>query len=169
MLAEGKVLCLHRGRSEVGPRALGHRSIIAHAVSEEIRDRINAAKGREAWRPLAPICRQEDFGDYFAGDRSMGRFMLFTCDVLNPVIPAVTHVDGTARVQCIDASDTWLHPALGLLKAQGHHPVIVNTSFNCAGEPIVETLDHAIASFLRMGFDYLVTELGVFAQQRPLS
>ena len=162
-LGSGDVLCIHRGRSEVGPRALGHRSIIALAESETNRDRINLAKGREPWRPLAPIVRMEDFHDYFDGTVQMGRFMMFTVGVLSGGIPAVTHVDGTARVQCIDSSDSWLHPALGFLKAAGHHPVIINTSFNCAGEPIVETLDDAISSFLRMRFDFLVTELGVFS------
>jgi carbamoyltransferase len=166
-LADGKVLCVNRGRSEVGPRALGHRSIIAHAAIDGIRDRINAAKGREPWRPLAPICRVEDYHDHFDGDTAMGRYMLFTCRVLHDGIPAVTHVDGTARVQCVDAQDAWLHPALGRLKAAGHAPVIVNTSFNCAGEPLVETLGDAIASFCRMGFDFLVTEGGVYRRRVP--
>jgi carbamoyltransferase len=161
-LVAGSVICLHRGRSEVGPRALGHRSIIAHAVREEVRDRINLAKGREPWRPLAPICRREDFSRYFSGEPSMGRFMLFTCKVIGDHIPAVTHVDGTARVQCVDGEDDWIHGALTLLAEQGHDPVIVNTSFNCSGEPLVETLDHAVRSFVAMKFDFLVTELGVF-------
>ena len=162
-LGYGDVLCIHRGRSEVGPRALGHRSIIALAERVENRDRINLAKGREPWRPLAPIVRMEDFHDYFDGTVQMGRFMMFTVRVLNRHIPAVTHVDGTARVQCIDTSDCWLEPALRFLKGAGHQPVIINTSFNCAGEPIVETLDNAINSFLRMRLDFLVTESGIFS------
>lgn len=162
-LIVGDVLCIHRGRSEVGPRALGHRSIVAHAVNPEIRDRINVRKGRELWRPLAPLCRREDYSQYFSGTAEMGRFMLFTVPVLDSGIPAVTHVDGSARVQCVDETDVWLHPALGLLKEAGHHPVIINTSFNTSGEPIVETLDHAISSFLRMGFEFLVTETGIFS------
>ena len=168
-LEQGYVLCLHRGRSEVGPRALGRRSIVAHAVNDAVRDRINFAKGREAWRPLAPLCRVEEFNEYFEGDVSMGRFMLFTCRVLSDAIPAVTHVDGTARVQCVNASDEWLHPALGLLKARGLHPVVVNTSFNSAGEPLVETLQQAEMAFVRMGFDYLVTQVGVFQPRTGLN
>ena len=162
-IAEGKVLCLHRGRSEVGPRALGHRSIIAPATSDAVRDRINASKGRELWRPLAPICREEDFHDYFDGDPKLARYMLFTFRVLGQHLPAVSHVDGTARVQCITATDDWLHPALGILKHRKHHPVIINTSFNYAGEPMVETFAQAVFSFLKMGFDFLVTDKGVFA------
>ena len=162
-LIAGDILCIHRGRSEVGPRALGHRSIVAHAVNPEIRNRINERKGRELWRPLAPLCRREDYSQYFSGTAEMGRFMLFTVPVLNRSIPAATHVDGSARVQCVDKTDAWLHPALGLLKDAGHHPVIINTSFNASGEPIVETLDHAISSFLRMGFEFLITETGIFS------
>lgn len=161
-LIAGDVLCIHRGRSEVGPRALGHRSIIAHAVHPETRNRINTRKGRELWRPLAPLCRHEEYSDYFAGTAELSRYMMFTVPVLNGSIPAVTHVDGTARVQCVDASDRWLYPALGILKNSGHHPVIINTSFNLSGEPIVETLDHAIRSFRRLGFEFLVTESGIF-------
>lgn len=161
-LADGKVMCLFRGRSEVGPRALGNRSIIATAADAGVRDRINTFKGRELWRPLAPICREEDFNDYFDGDPRLARYMLFTFRVLSPHVPAITHIDGTARVQCVTETDDWLHPALTLLRKSGHHPVIVNTSFNCAGEPLVETLDEAISSFLRMKLDYLVTEEGIY-------
>ena len=162
-LIEGKTLCLYRGRSEIGPRALGHRSIIGHATTSEMRDRINACKGREPWRPLAPLCREEDFSRYFDGDPTLARYMLFTYRVRSAYIPAVTHVDGTARVQCIGSSDRWLHPALTRLDELGHHPVIINTSFNCAGEPLVETVEQATSSFLKMGLDYLLTEFGVFS------
>ena len=161
-IIEGKVLCLHRGRSEVGPRALGHRSIIAHAISGGIRDRVNTSKGRELWRPLAPICREEDFHEYFEGDPKLAKYMLFTFRVLGQDLPAITHVDGTARVQCITDADDWLYPALKIIKEQQQHPVIINTSFNCAGEPLVETIEQATNSFLEMGFDYLVTEKDVF-------
>jgi len=161
-LIEGRILCLHRGRSEVGPRALGHRSIIAWAGIEELRDKINRSKGRESWRPLAPICSIEDFHDYFVGDPEECRFMLTVSKVKTDSIPAITHVDFTARVQVIDQSDELLHSVLKELRGKGAAAVIVNTSFNCSGEPLVETFSQATRSFLKMGFDYLVSETGVY-------
>jgi len=139
-LLEGKIFCLHRERSEVGPRALGRRSIIAWAGVEENRDRINRSKKRENWRPLAPICAVRDFHDYFVGDPAECRFMLTTSKVKSTSIPAVTHVDNTARVQVIDQEDPLLSAILSRIKSRGFAPVIINTSFNCAGEPLVETL-----------------------------
>lgn len=161
-LADGAVICLHRGRSEVGPRALGNRSIIAWAGTEEVRDRINASKGREAWRPLAPMVRAEDFHDYFYGDPDHCRFMLTVSKVKSNCIPAVTHVDNTARVQVIDSGDVFLNQVLAALKARGVAPVIVNTSFNCAGEPLVEGFSGAAKSFYKMSFDLLISEEDVF-------
>jgi carbamoyltransferase len=172
-LIEGQVICVHRGRSEVGPRALGHRSIIAWAGIEATRDRINALKGREDWRPLAPIVAVEDFHDYFVGDPEDCRFMLAVSKVKTRDIPAITHVDNTARVQVIDAGEAFLYPILRALKARGVAPVIVNTSFNCAGEPLVETFEHAARSFAKMGFELLVSEGELYratgaAQARPV-
>lgn len=161
-LSKGKVICVHQGRSEVGPRALGHRSIIAWAGHENIRDRINIAKGREAWRPLAPIVLKSDFNDYFSGDPDECKYMLTVSKVKSDQIPAVTHVDNTARVQVLDVSEKLLARFLLALKEQGHAPVIINTSFNCSGEPLVESPVDSIRSFLKMNFDYLLIENNIY-------
>ena len=156
LLSENKIICINRGRSEVGPRALGNRSIIALASSSKTRDLINTAKGREDWRPLAPICCDIDFHDYFEGSVSNSRFMLFTNKVKTNLTNAIKHVDNTARVQCLYDKTDWLYQTLQVLKSKGLTPVIVNTSFNCAGEPIVEDLEQSLNSFEKMGFDCLI-------------
>ena len=161
-LLKGKVICVHQGRSEVGPRALGHRSIIAWAGDESVRDRINSAKGREAWRPLAPIVLRKDFDRFFSGDPDECRYMLTVSKVKNGLIPAVTHVDNTARVQVLDESEFFLSELLLVLNAKSMAPVIINTSFNCAGEPLVESFEDSIQSFSKMQFDYLVLEKDIY-------
>jgi carbamoyltransferase len=88
--------------------------------------------------------------------------MLTTSKVKVDTIPGVTHVDNTARVQVIDGEDEFLFGLLSRIKSQGFAPVIINTSFNCAGEPLVETLTDAMRSFEKMNLDYLITETGVF-------
>ncbi len=157
-LAAGKIICLHRGESEIGPRALGHRSILAKASSASLRDHINKTKGRENWRPLAPIVRNADFGKYFHGNPESCRFMLFTYPVTTKAIPAVTHIDGTARVQTIGDDDVFLGDILKAFPQYGEPAVIVNTSFNAAGEPIVETVAHACNSFVKINADWLIVE-----------
>jgi carbamoyltransferase len=109
----------------------------------------------------------EDFHDYFVGDLEECRFMLTTSKVKSRAIPAVTHVDNTARVQVIDAEDKFLCDVLSRIKRQGLAPVIVNTSFNCAGEPLVETLSDAARSFEKMNFDYLIAEHGIYRRAQP--
>ncbi|MDX1975603.1 MAG: carbamoyltransferase C-terminal domain-containing protein [Rickettsiales bacterium] len=168
-LADGKIICLLRGRSEIGPRALGHRSILAKTSDARIRDDINAKKGRENWRPLAPMIRKQDFAHFFSGNAETCRFMLFTYPVTNDRIPAVTHVDGTARVQVIDEQDALLNGILATLEERGEPPVIINTSFNVAGEPIVETPAHAFNSFHKLGFDYLVIEDRIYQNAKSAS
>ena len=159
------MFCIQSGRSEVGPRALGHRSIIAWAGSENIRDLINERKGRENWRPLAPICSIEDFSTYFTGEIEDARFMLTVSKSKTSEIPAVTHVDNTARVQVIDHNERFLYDVLKELRNLQATPVIVNTSFNCAGEPVVETFKDAVKSFGDMGFDYLISDTDIFIKK----
>jgi carbamoyltransferase len=161
-LSKGKVICIHQGRSEVGPRALGHRSIIGWAGDESVRDRINSAKGREAWRPLAPMVLRKDFDLFFSGDPDQCSYMLTVSKVKNSQIPAVTHVDNTARVQVLDENELFLVHLLHGLNAKGIAPVLVNTSFNCSGEPLVESLADSVRSFSKMKFDFLVLDTDIY-------
>ena len=158
-LLEGKIFCHVEGASEVGPRALGNRSIIAHAANPYVRDTINQHKGREMWRPLAPIVRSSDFSQFFEGPDAgeMSRFMLSTYRVKDPsALPAVTHVDNTARAQMVEEGT--IFDLLNRLAEISTIPVVVNTSFNVAGEPLVETVEQAVSSFKKLTFDYLYLE-----------
>jgi carbamoyltransferase len=162
-LSEGNVICIFQGRSEVGPRALGHRSIIGSACSTKIRDRINISKGRELWRPLAPMVRDVDYSKFFSGDSHNCDLMLTVSKVMSPTtIPGVTHVDSTARVQVLTSSSELLYNTLTFLASIDQVPVIINTSFNCSGEPIVETPSQAFRSFIAMQFDYLYIDGHIF-------
>ena len=163
-LVEGRIVGWMDGRSEFGPRALGARSILAAPHSAEMRDRLNRdIKYREEFRPFAPVVTADAAHRYFdlpeGGDR-LARFM----SGVFPVRPqwrerlgAITHVDGTARVQVVDQA---MAPRLhALLKAYGRRsgmPVLLNTSFNLAGEPIVNTAAEGYSTFRRSGMDLLV-------------
>ena len=113
------------------------------------------------------MIRAEDFHDYFQGEPDQCRFMLTVSKVKSNQVPAVTHVDNTARVQVIAEQDIFLNQVMAALKSQNIAPVIVNTSFNCAGEPLVETFTDAARSFEKMGFDFLISEQHVFKLQAP--
>lgn len=159
-IADGNVVGWWQGRSEVGPRGLGNRSILADPRRETMRDYVNSrVKHREWFRPLAPSVTQEAVGEYFESDR-VNPFMLLTTNV-HPdkqlVIPAVTHVDGSARLQTVRKEDNHLyHDLIGEFGRITGVPVLLNTSFNDAGEPIVETPQDALSSFLGMRIDNLV-------------
>lgn len=163
-LIKGKIFCHYQGESEVGPRALGARSIIAHASNKNIRNIINIKKGREIWRPLAPMVARDNFEKYFykLGNIDDGAAcMLYTYSVKQPEkIPACTHADNTARVQICE--NDFLIQVLKQLEFQDTTPVIINTSFNVAGEPLVETINQAVTSFKKLGFDYLYCEGSVY-------
>jgi carbamoyltransferase len=152
------------GALEFGPRALGHRSILAAPHSVEMRDRLNREiKYREPFRPFAPVVPIEVASRYFnlpPGGTRLSRFMSGVFPVREEWrsrLQAVTHVDGTARVQAVDAG---MAPRLyALLEAYGRRsgmPVLLNTSFNLAGEPIVNRAVEGYATFLRCGIDVLV-------------
>ncbi len=155
-------MCIHNNRSEVGPRALGRRSILSSATSKERLRILNDKKGRENWRPLAPICRKEDFSNFFIGDSSNSKYMLSISKVISNQIPAITHIDNTARVQILDDKKNKLHRLLSELQKLQEIPILINTSFNKANEPIVETLEDAAKSFLDMKLDYLWTDEGLY-------
>jgi carbamoyltransferase len=154
LLCANKVVGLYQGRSEFGPRALGHRSIIGNPRHGYVRDWINArVKQREWFRPLAPIVLEERADDFFDVP-GPSPFMQYAAPVrpeLAPLVPAITHVDCTARLQTVGPNDDpLLRTLLTGFAARTGVPVLLNTSFNGKDEPIVETPAEAVASFRRM-------------------
>jgi carbamoyltransferase len=157
-LLRGQVGAVAWGRAEVGPRALGHRSVIAMPGEVAMRDRLNTLKGRELWRPLAPIGTSEADGRLWEGPRELQRYMLGAARVTalgEKTIPATVHVDGTARAQIADGAGI-ISDVLSALGATGADPVLINTSFNTRGEPIVNTAKDALQSAEALNVDFLV-------------
>jgi carbamoyltransferase len=164
-LAAGKVLGWQQGRFEWGPRALGNRSIIADPRRADMKETVNLKiKFREPFRPFAPSVLAERADDYFelgGGDgKYPSRFMLNVAPVRaeqQPIVPATTHVDGTGRVQTVVRQ--WNPRYYSLIESFGQLtgvPVLLNTSFNLRGEPIVNTPAQAYSTFARSGIDLLV-------------
>jgi carbamoyltransferase len=162
LLAAGGVVGWFHGRSEFGPRALGNRSILADPRKPEMKDILNRrVKHRQAFRPFAPVVLAERAREIFEGDEESPFMMLAkrVREEWRAKVPAIVHVDGTARVQTVRQEE---NPALfRLLKEFATRtgvPVLLNTSFNIRGEPIVETPGDAVACFLATGIDVLVLE-----------
>jgi carbamoyltransferase len=160
ILACGEIVGVLNGGSEIGPRALGGRSILADPLSAMTRERINRIiKGREPFRPLAPMVLQSQYDDYFYDARNADPFMLKVSRVRERCLreaPAVVHVDGTARVQVVpDGGDPFLTELLSSFREETGRGVLLNTSFNRRGEPIVESPVDAVDAFLGMGLDAL--------------
>jgi carbamoyltransferase len=164
LVADGKVIAWYRGRMEYGPRALGNRSILADPGHPEMRDRINAmVKKREAFRPFAPAVSLEQVHIWFeVRPGTSAPYMISVVDVRpehRATLPAITHVNGSARVQTVSAND---NPDFHLLlksvgKTTGRE-MVLNTSFNVKGQPIVNTPREAIDTFLGTGIDFLFLE-----------
>jgi len=164
-LTAGKVVGWSQGRFEWGPRALGNRSILADPRRGDMKDVVNTKiKFREPYRPFAPSVTVERVGDYFEldprADHSAARFMLVVAPVRpdrRGVIPAVTHVDGSARLQTVSAAiNPRFHRLIERFGEATGVPVLLNTSFNLRGEPIVNTPREAFNSFNRSEMDLLV-------------
>jgi carbamoyltransferase len=159
-LAAGDVIGWFWGRMEFGPRSLGARSILADPRNAAMRDRINAlVKKREAFRPFAPVVLAPRAKDHFVLDHP-SPFMLEVVQVRSPLdLPAITHVDGSARVQTVDEAT---NPRLARLLEEFHQrtqcPILLNTSFNMRGEPIVCTPSDALLCFVNSDLDVLVLE-----------
>ena len=156
LLAENKVIATFGNRSEIGPRALCSRSILCLASEPDNWKRVNQIKGRELWRPFAPVCTNDVVCEYFELDCSIEsyKYMLLTCSVKKPsLIPAVTHVDNTARLQILSEQDNPLvYNIIRELGLRCAYNVLLNTSFNGPGQPIIEDLVSAI-SFLSQAED----------------
>jgi carbamoyltransferase len=159
-LAAGKVVGWFQGACEFGPRALGNRSILADPRDAGIKDRVNRqVKFRQGFRPFAPAVLAERAGEYFEGEAE-SPYMLLAKRVrpeMRDRIPGVVHVDGTARVQTVREDDNPLfHALLRAFEERTGVPVLLNTSFNIRGEPIVEVPFDAVDCFLGTGIDRLV-------------
>ncbi|MAE67432.1 MAG: carbamoyl transferase [Phycisphaeraceae bacterium] len=159
LLVDGKILGWFQGRMEMGPRALGNRSILTDPRSNEMKDLLNArVKFREGFRPFAPSVLEEKTGEWFSSGYP-SPYMILVYDVLEhqrEKVPAITHVDGTGRVQSINKEhNPRYHRLVEHFEALTGVPMILNTSFNIRGEPIVHTPDQAIECFLKTGMDAL--------------
>ncbi len=160
LLATGRVVAVHEGRSESGPRALGHRSILADARHPGMQDFINfEVKGREWFRPLAPLVLAEFAEQIFDVDRP-APFMQYAADVrpaYRAALPAITHVDGSARLQTVEPVNTpFLHALLTAFEARTGTPVLLNTSLNGPGEPLTETPQDSLATLEKTSMHALV-------------
>ncbi|PMS35828.1 beta-1,4-N-acetylglucosamine oligosaccharide 6-O-carbamoyltransferase NodU [Trinickia symbiotica] len=159
LLAAGNVIGWYQGRTEFGPRALGARSILASPIDPGMQAKLNEIKDREDFRPVAPVVMEEHVADWFVGGRK-APFMLFIFDVRPERaerIPAVRHVDGTARVQTINRQQHPLYyDLLAAFLARTGVPILVNTSFNTRGEPMVNSPRDALESFWTSPLDALV-------------
>lgn len=162
LLKEGKILGVIQDYSEVGPRALGNRSIICDPSIKDMKDILNAkVKFREWFRPFAPVCRMHDVEKYF--DKGFySRYMSYA-PIVKPEyreqLKTITHIDGTARLQTVVESDhEFFYGVLTELEKQGHIPVILNTSFNIKGKPILTTYEDALYVLDNTELDYVITK-----------
>lgn len=167
-LAEDHLIGWFQGRSEFGPRALGCRSLLADPRRIENLERLNTVKGREQFRPVAPMVLGETAAEIFSGGPLPSPYMLFVHEVAEEWrgrIPAVTHVDGTARIQTVDRADNpLLHAAISRFAELTGVPVVVNTSFNTAGRPMVDSPRDALECFGSSPIDVLA--IGPFLVRR---
>jgi carbamoyltransferase len=168
-LAGGAVVGWFEGRSEYGPRALGHRSLLCDPRRPENLGRMNAIKGREEFRPVAPMVLADRAPDIFEGVHP-SPYMLFVHRVRDgwrERIPAAVHVDGTARIQTVDPEDEPLMAAtLAAFERRTGVPVVVNTSFNTAGRPMVDTPRDALECYGSGPIDLLVLSPFVLRRAR---
>jgi carbamoyltransferase len=162
VLADGKVVAILHGREEWGPRALGARSILASPAVPGMKDTLNSKiKFREEFRPFAPVIMEEHYGEYFETlGMEASPYMLFTHQVHKPEsIPAVTHDNNTSRVQTVNREqNAYLYSILEAFKRRTGLPVLINTSFNLRGEPIVSSPSDALKTFRNSGIDVLAME-----------
>jgi len=161
-ISNGEVVAWFEGRLEFGARALGHRSILADPTNGEIKSRINKiVKKREGFRPFAPIVKLEDVSIYFEWDKSVPYMnqIVGVKKEFRDMLPAITHVDGTARIQTLNREDcVRIYDLLTELEKQNEYPIVLNTSFNIKDQTMIRDPKTAIDTFLEVGLDMLVLE-----------
>lgn len=170
-LASGKIAAWMQGGFEAGPRALGHRSILADPRKRKSLIRLNKIKQREMWRPIAPSVLKEKYGEYFEGSPESKYFMNVAAMVKKEVqskIPAVVHVDGTARPQAVDIFHTKYYRLINSFFEETGIPVLCNTSFNLKGMPLVNTPKDAIECYLQSDIDLLVMNNYIVYRERNI-
>ena len=158
LISEGKKICWFQGRMEYGPRALGCRSILCDARKSEVVGELNTIKSRETFRPFAISILEEKSKDWLVrGAKSP--FMLlvdYVKEELKSVVPAAHHIDGSVRVQTVNAEDNGIYyDLIKEYESMTGVPMIINTSFNIKGQPIVRTPEDAIVAFCSVSLDVL--------------
>jgi carbamoyltransferase len=159
LLSRSKIVGWFQGPAEVGPRALGARSILADPRRAEMKDIVNErVKHREGFRPFAPAVLDERGPDYFEG-YATNPFMLLVLPIRpekRDLVPAITHVDGTGRLQSVGPENPLFRSLIEEFDRRTGVPVVLNTSFNLRGEPIVHRPEEALEDFLKTGMDALI-------------
>jgi len=160
-IKNNKVVGWFQGGSEFGPRALGHRSIFTNPCWKGAKSHLNdKVKQREYWRPYAPIVAYDDASKYFDIVKSVANpYMLLSYSVKVDTLPGITHEDRSARIQTVDAEqNNRVYKLLKCIKNKIGVSVLLNTSFNLGGEPIVESPKDAVRTFINSNIDVLVLE-----------
>lgn len=171
-IANGKIVGWFQGKMEFGPRALGNRSLLADPRRPDMKDFINSrVKHREYFRPFAPSVLEEEAKTFFSLNGFPSPFMLLAVDVhadKRRDVPAITHIDGTARVQTVDKhSNPRYRKLIEEFRDLTGIPMVLNTSFNLKGEPVVSSPEDAIKSFLATNIDVLAIEDFIVEKQIP--
>jgi carbamoyltransferase len=156
ILANNESVAVYTGYAESGQRALGNRSILFNALHPKAKDIVNEIKKREWYRPFAGIILEEDSPDYFEmGNIQSSPWMTISFPVKTDIIPGITHVDNTCRIQTVSENDGYLFELLTEFKKLTGYGIILNTSFNLAGDPLVETPEDAFRTLYNSKLDYL--------------
>jgi carbamoyltransferase len=159
LLYQNKSVAVYTGLAEAGQRALGNRSIFFNALNPDAKDLVNKIKKREWYRPFACMVLEEDANQYFDMVRIKSSPFMTICFPVRPeyikIIPGVTHIDNTCRIQTVSKIDGYLYKLLQEFKKLSGHGIVLNTSFNLAGEPLVETPEDAFNTLNNSCLDYL--------------
>jgi carbamoyltransferase len=159
LLNQNKSVAVYRGLAESGQRALGNRSILFNALNVDAKDIVNQIKNREWYRPFACVVLEEDANIYFDMGRVKSSPFMTICFPVREkyvkILPGITHVDNTCRIQTVSETDGYLYKILQEFKKLSGHGILLNTSFNLAGQPLVETPNDALNTLNNSSLDYL--------------